>query len=132
MSLKPVLAAAMVLVGGVAQAEEPGSPTGTVEAEPTHFQVIGLSPNDELNIRATASATGMLIARLPIGALVRNLGCSDVGSYRWCKVGDLNDEKVQGWAAARYLEPADAEMTDGDLAPPADEGDMPEEDFSEP
>ena len=75
----------------------------------SHFVVIGLAPDDLLNLRASASATGMMIGRLQVGATVKNLGCAEAGSYRWCKVGDLDNPKVQGWAAARYLQPVDME-----------------------
>ncbi len=72
-------------------------------AEPLYFEVTGLSPGDELNLRANASPTGMMIGRMPFGSVVRNLGCADVGKYRWCKIADVNNDVMQGWAAARYL-----------------------------
>lgn len=83
----------------------------TPEVEATHFEIIGLAPEDLLNLRANASATGMLIGRLPNGTLVKNLGCSEINKTRWCKVADMDDEKVQGWAAARYLQPTEIEAT---------------------
>jgi len=71
--------------------------------DPPYFEIVGVADNDLLNLRATASAGGMIIGRLQNGARVKNLGCSEVKSYRWCKVVDLFDPKVAGWAAARYL-----------------------------
>ena len=76
---------------------------GAVESEPSYFEVVGLAPNDLLNVRAIASPAGMMIGRLPPGALVRNLGCADVAKNRWCKIADVNNERFQGWVAARYL-----------------------------
>lgn len=70
----------------------------------TGFVVVeGLASGDLLNIRATASATGMLIGRVPNGAKLNNLGCSDVNGYSWCKVSDPESAQLTGWAPARYL-----------------------------
>ncbi len=87
--------------------------------EPGHFTVVGLAPDDLLNLRATASATGMRIGRLPQGVLVKNYGCAEVRKIRWCKIGDLDNPQLQGWAAARYLKAAQG--------PPEDIGPVGEE-----
>lgn len=75
-------------------------------AAASHFEVIGLADGDLLNIRASASATGMVVGRLPNGARLRNLGCQKVKNYDWCKVQDFDNNAVSGWTPARYLQPA--------------------------
>lgn len=115
--------------GQGALAQETPSPEEAA-AEPTHFAVIGLAPDDLLNLRATASATGMLIGRLSQGVLVKNLGCAEVSKVQWCKVADMDDEKVQGWAAARYLQPAEGPPVD-DIGPVGEELDQTQPDAPE-
>lgn len=88
----------------LAQSEQPQA----APDEPQAFIVMGLADNDLLNLRATASPSGMLIARLPMGSLVYGLGCADVESNRWCKVASHENASIMGWAAERYLQPADA------------------------
>jgi hypothetical protein len=68
------------------------------------FEVIGIADNDLLNIRANASPAGMVIARLPNGTRLKSHGCQEVKTYRWCKVEDVNDPKLVGWAPGRYLQ----------------------------
>ncbi|MET3577055.1 hypothetical protein ABID19_000070 [Mesorhizobium robiniae] len=67
--------------------------------------VTDLAPGDLLNVRATASAMGKIKARLPNGTSVNNLGCNDVNGYRWCKVAEIDNPQLTGWAPARYLNP---------------------------
>lgn len=97
--------------------------TGAIEpaAEAEVFEVVGLAPSDQLNLRATASANGMLIARVPAGSLLRNHGCAEVGGNRWCKVSDYDNPTVMGWAAERYLQSAQAAFTEAAEEPIADE-----------
>ncbi|MER8787046.1 SH3 domain-containing protein [Mesorhizobium sp. M0983] len=94
--LLAVIAAPLMLAGLPAKGQEP---------EPIISIVTGLAPGDLLNVRATASAMGKIEARLPIGSSVKNLGCGDVSGHRWCKVEDIDDPKLSGWAPARYLDP---------------------------
>ncbi|WP_352546845.1 SH3 domain-containing protein [Mesorhizobium sp. M0027] len=94
--LLALIAAPLMLAGPPASAQEP---------EPIISIVTGLAPGDLLNVRATASAMGKIEARLPIGSSVKNLGCGDVSGHRWCKVEDIDDPKLSGWAPARYLDP---------------------------
>src|SRR5262245_56996115 len=83
----------------------PGHGLLAQEGSAAQFVVVGgLAPGDELNIRATASPTGMVVGRLPNGAQLRNLGCSEIGGNTWCKVEDAHSSKLAGWAPARYLE----------------------------
>lgn len=122
MPSRSMLAGLIVLAAGGALAQEPAPDAAQDSAsEPSHFQIVGLAHDDLLNLRATASAGGMLIGRLPNGAVVANLGCADVNGNRWCKVVDMDNDKVQGWAAARYLQPAGME---GEAAPQDAEPDV--------
>lgn len=84
--------------------------TAQDNASPEFYVVDGIAPGDELNIRATASATGMIVGRLPNGTMLQNLGCSDVNNVRWCKVADTQSTRLVGWAAARYLMEFGAEL----------------------
>jgi hypothetical protein len=90
----------LTVLAGNASAQEAAEPAA---GEPAFFEVVGVADNDLLNLRATASAGGMIIGRLSNGSRVKNLGCSEVKGYRWCKIVDLVDAKVAGWAAERYL-----------------------------
>ena len=65
--------------------------------------VDGIADGDELNIRATASPTGMVIARVTNGYRLNNLGCSEVKGSPWCKVEDPDDPTIFGWTPGRYL-----------------------------
>ncbi|MGE3364851.1 MAG: SH3 domain-containing protein [Rhizobiaceae bacterium] len=100
-SSRAVIALLAVLASN-ASAQETAE-TRPATSEPAYFEVVGIADNDLLNLRATASAGGMVIGRLPNGSRVKNLGCSEVKGYRWCKIVDLVDAKVAGWAAERYL-----------------------------
>lgn len=101
---------AVLSAGGVSSAQE--APQSPLEAEVV--EVHGLAADDMLNLRATASPGGMLIARVAVGTLLRNHGCTDVAGNEWCKVSQMDNGSVMGWAAARYLLPTEA-------APPAAE-----------
>lgn len=91
----------------------PLAPANAQEAEPPAasetYEVIGIADSDLLNLRATASPSGMLVARVPNGTLLRGHGCAEVGANRWCKVSEMDNPTVMGWAAERYLQPALAE-----------------------
>jgi len=77
------------------------------------FEVGGIAPTDLLNLRATASAGGLIIARFENGAMLNNLGCAAVNDVEWCKVQYVDDPKLMGWAPARYLlDPATAGIQD--------------------
>lgn len=95
----PILAMAAFAATNAAAQQTAPVPAG----DPELFVVFGLAHNDELNLRATPSGTGMRVGRLPAGAMVRNLGCEEAGGYIWCKVADMRDPGVEGWAAGRYL-----------------------------
>ncbi|OHV89666.1 SH3 domain-containing protein [Mesorhizobium sp. ORS 3428] len=86
----------------------------------------GLAPDDLLNVRATASPGGTVKARLPNGAAVKNLGCNLINGYPWCKVEDMQDAHVVGWAPARYLSPTNPAPAPEDAAAPATEAVAPQ------
>ncbi|MGE0279188.1 MAG: SH3 domain-containing protein [Rhizobiaceae bacterium] len=100
-SSRAVIALLAVLASNASAPET--AETRPATSEPAYLEVVGIADNDLLNLRATASAGGMVIGRLPNGSRVKNLGCSEVKGYRWCKIVDLVDAKVAGWAAERYL-----------------------------
>lgn len=92
-------------------------------AEIPVFEVSGVAPTDLLNLRATASAGALIIARFENGAMLKNLGCGDANGISWCKVQYVDDPKLMGWAPARYLfDPSTAGVEQA--MPP--EGDDPE------
>lgn len=96
----------LMLASNGAFAQQSGE--ASVPDQPEAFIVMGLADSDLLNLRATASPGGMLIARLPLGSLVYGLGCAEVEGNRWCKVASHENASVMGWVAERYLQPADA------------------------
>lgn len=123
-----LLTAAAFASAGAASAQQKGPVSA---GDPEFFVVEGLAIDDELNLRATASATGMLIGRLPNGAMVRNLGCAETGGAVWCKVADPQAKGMEGWAAGRYLVgepsgPATAETAGEAPAAPKADGIAPE------
>jgi hypothetical protein len=73
------------------------------------WQVTGLDSGSRLNVRAKPSADGRILARLGEHAVVRKLGCIDVGATTWCKVETQAGAKASGWLDARYL--AEASFT---------------------
>lgn len=94
-----------LLVGTQSMAQVATAP-GQVEGGPELFVVDGVAHNDLLNVRATASATGKVVGRLPNGVVLHNQGCGDFNGVRWCKVESVEDSSVSGWVAGRYLSEA--------------------------
>jgi hypothetical protein len=90
-----------------AHAQEAGAPA----APPTSSDVIetivsivyGLSANDLLNVRATASPIGLVLARIPNGTIVTRLECSTSRNAEWCRIEVPELDGLVGWAPARYL-----------------------------
>ncbi|MBX3598520.1 MAG: SH3 domain-containing protein [Rhizobiaceae bacterium] len=92
----------------------------TAAPDSSIVEVTGIAPNDLLNIRANASVGGLVIARFENGARFLNLGCADVSGVSWCKVQSVDDPRIMGWTAARYL----IEATTGGIEEmPSTEGD---------
>ena len=68
---------------------------------PRSWRVVGVTPNDVLNMRQTPSPRGFVIAEIPFDAGgLRNLGCQD--GQNWCKVRYRGQE---GWVNGRFLRP---------------------------
>lgn len=68
---------------------------------PRSWRVVGVTPDDVLNMRATPSPRGFVVAEIPFDAGgLRNLGCQD--SQSWCKVRYRGQE---GWVNGRFLRP---------------------------
>ncbi|MEX5729147.1 heat shock protein HslJ [Rhodovulum iodosum] len=76
-----------------------------------YLSVFGLEGH--LNIRAEATTSAPVVARAVPGTMLRNIGCSQGASRRWCEVETLDGEQVRGWAAADYLEPANSALRAG-------------------
>jgi hypothetical protein len=104
----------ILLAGGIF-----GAATAWAEADgPDFFRVVGVSPDDVLNIREEPSAASHKIGAIPPdGDGIRNLGCEGGLSFaeweaaseaereagirrRWCRI---SFEGVTGWVAGRYL-----------------------------
>lgn len=104
--------AMLLMICGPSFAQTPTPAVVGTANEPAFFDVTGVADSDLLNVRATATAGGMMIARIPNGTRLKNLGCREVSKYRWCKVQDIGDPKMVGWVPGRYLQDvagADAE-----------------------
>jgi hypothetical protein len=94
-------------------------PVAAEEAPAPIISVVsGLAPDDLLNIRATASAMGRTEARLPSGTALKNYGCNTFNGYPWCKVEDVKNPALVGWAPARYLTPNNPATISEDQAAP--------------
>jgi hypothetical protein len=113
-TLHALIAAPLLLAALPARAEE--APAAIVSI------VTGLAPGDLLNVRATPSAIGKVGARLPGGSSVKNLGCNDVNGNQWCKVEEIDNPQMRGWAPARYLNPINPQaVTDAENPATADQ-----------
>jgi hypothetical protein len=86
--------AILILAGPTPTAAEPQASMAVVQ---------GLAEGDMLNVRASASPTGRVAARLPNGTALKKLGCDTFKGYEWCEVQDIANPQMRGWAPARYL-----------------------------
>ncbi|ESY49948.1 peptide-binding protein [Mesorhizobium sp. LNJC380A00] len=116
----PLLRAARLLAGPLVVGPLLVSLPANAEDAPADIVsiVTELGPGDLLNIRATPSPVGRTQARLPIGSSVRNFGCNEVDGHRWCKVEEIDNPLVKGWAPARYLIPDNPTVVEVDAVPP--------------
>jgi hypothetical protein len=57
-----------------------------------------------LNLRSAPSSGAGVVARLPDGTVVRNLGCRINEGRRWCHVATQGDPGDEGWAAGDFIE----------------------------
>ena len=111
----PLLLAAPFVMGSLLA----GLPANAEDAPADIVSIVTeLGPGDLLNIRATPSPMGRTQARLPIGSSVKNFGCNEVDGHRWCKVEEIDNPLVKGWAPARYLIPDNPAVVEVDAAPP--------------
>lgn len=101
--VKAALAAAWLLTASPAAAQE-AAPTPPAATAAAVSVVTGLAPGDLLNIRATASPTGKVMARMPVGSPLKTFGCEDVNGHKWCRVEAVEDARLAGWTPARYLQ----------------------------
>lgn len=80
-----------------------GGGSGGSGSGPDFYVVSGLPAGDTLNVRSEPSTRGTVIARLSQGARVKNLGCQQSGSSRWCRIRTTGGVDVTGWVSGRYL-----------------------------
>jgi len=110
-TLAALIAAPLLLAAIAARAEDDQALVVSI--------VTNLAPGDLLNVRATPSPIGKTEARLPSGSSLKNLGCNDVNGHRWCKVEDIANPQLVGWAPARYLNPENpSAVSDADMPGP--------------
>jgi hypothetical protein len=101
------------------QPDAPGAVTPAAETsgndviETIAAVVQGLSGDDLLNVRATASPIGLVLARIPNGTMLMRLECSTSRSTEWCRVEVPDLDGLVGWTPARYLRVA---RSDGEAA----------------
>jgi len=69
---------------------------------PDFWEVKGAAAKG-LSLREEASPRAKLVAHLPNGTVLKNLGCKNRGAKRWCKVERPDDPSARGWVEGRYL-----------------------------
>ncbi|MFV8819601.1 hypothetical protein [Haliea sp. E17] len=88
-----------------------------VQAEasgPDFFAVAGVPADTPVQLHAGPAMDADVVGELGEAEVVRNLGCEETpDNMRWCRVGTLADESVDGWVLSRYL---------SESAPPPAEG----------
>ncbi len=95
----------------VAIAAAPGDFADGNAGGPDWWQVSGVASDDALNIRSGPGTDHGVLAAVPDGTALRNLGCRGEGGSRWCEVEAPRG--TRGWVAARYLKegPAPAALS---------------------
>lgn len=96
-----VLIAALATTAGAQ--ETIAVPADPADGGPRHFEVSGTRSG--LNLREQPSADAPIVAVLPAGTLLDNLGCRMVVGRAWCDVQRLGGGP-RGYVAAEYLSPA--------------------------
>lgn len=92
------------VVTGQAQSPDPAAKAADDGAIETIAAVVhGLSHNDLLNVRATASPIGLVLARIPNGTMLTRLECATSRNTQWCRVQVPELDGLVGWTPARYL-----------------------------
>jgi hypothetical protein len=93
--------------------QAPAVPEAAAEEKPAFWRVTGLEGVPALNIRSGPSTRDAVVAEVPEGTLLRDLGCRDVSGERWCEVESPDDPSVSGWVSGRYVtESATPEQAD--------------------
>ncbi|MFO1104511.1 MAG: SH3 domain-containing protein [Amaricoccus sp.] len=90
--------------GAVAAETAPPAPdfADSLAGGPDFWAVAGLAADGRLNLRAEP-VTGEVIAWLPEGTVLHNLGCRIAEGQRWCRVRERDGAHREGWASGRYL-----------------------------
>ena len=96
--MTPALPRRLLLL--LALALVPPAPLGAEEPE---FLAVRTAGDSALNLRASASTEAKVVARLPAGSVLRNLGCTTAEDRRWCRVAVASGPVTEGWAAADFL-----------------------------
>lgn len=122
-----ILVPALLLIAAAIWLASTGS--GRAEADgPDYFRVVGVAPNDVLNIRSGPGAAYALVGTIaPNGNGIRNLGCEGGLTFaewqaatpaqrdaaqgqRWCRIAY---QGIEGWAAGRFLGEGSAPASGG-------------------
>ncbi len=94
---------------------------------PDFYVVAGLSAGESLNMRSGPSVSQPVIAKIPNGKIVKNLGCRKIGTSRWCQVQNPRITAQRGWVNGRFLRESGAPAPDAVIDPePVDPG-IPED-----
>ena len=70
---------------------------------PDYWEVTGVGAGDTLRVRKEHSPRAALVAQLPNGTVLRNLGCKIAGGQRWCRVEQPSGSSRRGWVNGHYL-----------------------------
>ena len=73
---------------------------------PDYWEVVNVSANDTLNVRAGPGTGHPVVGELANGDRARNLGCRIVGNSRWCRIEAGMEMKFEGWVNGHYLREA--------------------------
>lgn len=97
------LEVAVAATGGGQGSAMAGVPAAPADGGPRRFEVVGVS--EALNMRERPSTSAAVVARLPLGAILGNLGCAPAEGRIWCDVQPF-EGGPRGYAAAEFLAPA--------------------------
>jgi hypothetical protein len=93
-----------------AETAAPGADVAdALKGGPDFWEVAGVEPGAQLNLRAEPSTRAQAMARFDDGAVLRNLGCRMQGTQRWCQVEPAATPNLKGWVSGRYLKEATPE-----------------------
>lgn len=95
----------IVSIGGEAPAQDFAD---GLSGGPDFWEVTGVTQS--LNIRSEPSTNGAIMAELPKGSVVQNLGCQMNEGRKWCQIRQV-DGDIAGWAAGEFLREAAAPAT---------------------